>query len=169
MLFAIKVIITAASAGNPNDSNKGAAKAAGVPNPADASINEPKSHEMIIACILRSGDIALKPLFIAANAPHSLRVNNKVRAPKTINIIFKAITAPLRLDAKIQFNGVSQIKTTITRAKKKDSGIALVAGQRNPTISIKIMAIGVIANNASIPVDIVMFLFFKYCLFYTQL
>jgi len=41
--------ITAARAGNPSESNNGAVRAAGVPNPAAPSIKLPKNHVMIMA------------------------------------------------------------------------------------------------------------------------
>jgi hypothetical protein len=91
---------------------------------------------------------------MAAKAPLSLSVNNSANAPKTINIIFKAITTPLRLDAKTQFRGVSQTKSTNAKAIKKESGMALVADQRKPTIRIKIIAMGITDNRASVPTDI---------------
>jgi hypothetical protein len=151
VLFAIRATITAAKAGKPKDSNNGATSAAGVPKPADPSINAPNSHATIIVWILRSCDIEAKPRLIVPSAPLSLSVNNKVSAPKTINIIFIAITTPLRLDARIQFRGVLQIKSTKINVTTKAKGIAFVADHLSPTIRIKIVAMGITASRARRP------------------
>jgi len=44
--------------------------------------------------------------------------------------------------------GVSQIKNVSDNATKNAKGIALVAGHRRPTMSIKIVAIGITASKA---------------------
>ena len=46
--------ITAARGGKPMATMSGAATAAGVPNPAAPSMNEPKSHAMMTTCTRRS-------------------------------------------------------------------------------------------------------------------
>jgi len=57
VVFAITERTTARNGANPIDTRRGAAKAAGVPNPARPSIRDPKSQAINIACILASGEI----------------------------------------------------------------------------------------------------------------
>ena len=106
-----------------------------------------------MACTLRSGEMEKKPLLMTARAPLSLRVNNNARAPKTIKMISSAMTMPFRLEARAQFGGVPQTNSTRARARKKERGIALVAGQRKPTINTKMAAIGTTAISARTPPD----------------
>jgi hypothetical protein len=153
--LAISATITAARAGKPSDKSNGAARAAGVPNPAAPSINPPNSHAIMIACILLSGEIFTKPLFIALRTPASLRVKRTVRAPKTIRRIFKAMIIPSIQEAKIQLTGVCQISRIRIIVMSNARGIALVAGQRKPTMKTNMAAIGITANKASRPVDII--------------
>ncbi len=47
--------MTAAMAGKPSASSRGAATAAGVPKPEAPSMNDPNSHAMMIAWTRRSG------------------------------------------------------------------------------------------------------------------
>ena len=54
MLWIIIPIITALAAGKPIATIRGAATAAGAPNPAAPSMNEPKSQAMITNCTRRS-------------------------------------------------------------------------------------------------------------------
>jgi len=93
-----------------------------------------------------------------SRAPLSLRVNKSARAPKTINVIVRAVAAPLILDAKIHLKGVSQTKTARINVIRNANGIAFVAGQRNPTIRTKIAAIGMTESRARIPSDILLVL-----------
>ena len=151
--LAINATITAARAGKPNERSRGAARAAGVPKPADPSIKLPKNHAMMIACILRSAEMAVNPTLMAARAPLSLRVNSKARAPNTISRICMAIPTPFTLAARIQFMGVFQTKTASKDAAIKATGMALVAPQRKPTMRIKITAIGTKASRARTPMD----------------
>ncbi len=54
VLWIIKPSITAAIAGKPNATINGAAMAAGVPNPAAPSMNEPNNQAMMSAWTRRS-------------------------------------------------------------------------------------------------------------------
>jgi hypothetical protein len=80
-------------------------------------------------------------------------VKSRRSAPKTINMIFMAITRPFTEAARIQFRGVFQTVKARIRAMAKATGMALVADHRIPTIRMKIAAMGNAAIRASIPVD----------------
>ncbi len=90
--------------------NKGAAMAAGVPKPEAPSINDPKSHAMIITCTRLSGLMLLKPCRITAMAPECLSVFKSKIAPKIIHKTAMVISKPWMVDAKILLNVTSQIK-----------------------------------------------------------
>jgi len=81
-------------------------------------------------------------------------VNRRRRAPNTIKRILKAITTPLSDDAAIHGMGVFQMNRARSRVIRKAIGIALVAGQRNPTMKIKMATMGRAASRARIPTDI---------------
>jgi len=146
--------MTAARAGNPRESNRGAARAAGVPKPADPSMNPPNSQAMIMACTRLSVEMLVNPLLIASMAPLSLNVNSNRRAPKTIKRIFNAITNPFTDEARIQFSGVFHTTIARIRAMINARGMALDAGQRKATIKTKITTMGREASTASNPEDI---------------
>ena len=59
---------------NPSPTSNGTATAAGVPNPAEPSMNAPKSHAITMTCTRRSGVMLVKPFRIVLRAPLSLRV-----------------------------------------------------------------------------------------------
>jgi hypothetical protein len=61
---------------------------------------------------------------------------------------------PLRVEARIQFTGMLQRKSARRRVRIKATGMALVAGQRNPTIRMKMEMMGSDASRARSPVDI---------------
>ena len=73
---------TAAIAGNPRPTINGTATAAGVPKPADPSINDPKSQAIIMTWMRRSGVMSENPRRIACIAPLCCRVLSKRIAPK---------------------------------------------------------------------------------------
>jgi hypothetical protein len=72
-----------------------------------------------------------------------------------MKMIFIAITSPFAEAARIQFVGVFQTVSARTRAMTKATGIALVAGHRNPTIKTKMATMGRDAIRASTPIDII--------------
>ena len=55
VLWMIMPAVTAAIPGKPNPTSNGTATAAGVPNPADPSMNEPNNQAMMMTCTRRSG------------------------------------------------------------------------------------------------------------------
>ena len=79
--LAIRTTITAARAGNPRDSNKGAASAAGVPNPADPLINPPKSQALMMACTRLSAEIQFPGVFQMLMARTRVMANARARDP----------------------------------------------------------------------------------------
>jgi hypothetical protein len=91
---------------------------------------------------------------MASRAPLSRIVNRRRRAPKTINSILKAMTTPFKVEAAIQGTGVFQMNRARSRVIRKARGMALVAGQRNPTMKTKMATMGRAANRARIPTDI---------------
>ena len=82
VLWMIIPDITAAMPGNPRPTSNGTATAAGVPNPADPSMNEPKSQAMMITCTRRSGVMLVNPRRIARRAPLWWSVFRSRIAPK---------------------------------------------------------------------------------------
>jgi hypothetical protein len=152
--LAISATITAARAGNPRDSSRGAARAAGVPNPAAPSMNPPNNQAMMMACTRRSAEMFIKPLLMASMAPLSRKVKSTRRAPNTMLRILKAITRPFTVAAATQFRGVFQTHRARASAIRKATGMARVAGHRNPTISTKMAAMGRNARRARNPVGI---------------
>ena len=85
VLWIIMPIITAPAAGKPMATMSGAATAAGVPNPAAPSINEPKSQAMITTWIRRSSLMPWNDLRMAATPPERSSVLRRRMAPKMIN------------------------------------------------------------------------------------
>ena len=81
VLSHIKVTTAAATGGNPKLTNSGAAKAAGVPNPAAPSINEENIQPIMMACILASLEMDLKPLLIECMPPLSFSIFITIIAP----------------------------------------------------------------------------------------
>ena len=82
VLWMIMPAMTAAMPGNPSPTSSGTATAAGVPNPAEPSMNEPNSQATMITCTRRSGVMFVKPCRIVLSAPLSCRVFSKRMAPK---------------------------------------------------------------------------------------
>ena len=73
---------TAAIAGNPSPTINGTATAAGVPKPAEPSMNEPNSQAITITCTRRSGLTSVNPRRIVRRAPDSFSVFSSRIAPK---------------------------------------------------------------------------------------
>lgn len=80
----IRTTKAAAKGGNPNPTNNGPAKAAGVTKPAAPSIKPPNIEQIIMACTHLSVVIPLNPLLIVAMTPESLMVFKIKIAPKMI-------------------------------------------------------------------------------------
>lgn len=72
--WTIRAESTAAMAGKPIATSRGAAIAAGVPNPAAPSSNPPNSQATMIAWTRRSGEIVVNPARIDSIAPDSRKV-----------------------------------------------------------------------------------------------
>ena len=53
--------MTAAIAGKPRPTRSGTATAAGVPNPAEPSMNAPNNHAMMMTCTRRSPEMFVNP------------------------------------------------------------------------------------------------------------
>lgn len=90
----IKVIIAAASGGNPRHTSKGPASAAGVPKPAADSINEQKEKPIMQACTRLSGQMFINPRLIAAVAPDAFKVFITKIAPEIIINTSKELSIP---------------------------------------------------------------------------
>ena len=82
VLWMIIPAVTAAMPGKPSPTRSGTATAAGVPKPADPSMNAPKSQAMMITCTRRSGVMSVKPCRIVRIAPLSCSVFSSRMAPK---------------------------------------------------------------------------------------
>jgi len=76
--------MTAAMAGKPRARSRGAATAAGVPNPEAPSMNDPNSQAMMIACTRRSGLTRVNAARMLDIAPDAVIVASRSRAPKTM-------------------------------------------------------------------------------------
>ena len=109
---------TAAIAGNPSPAKSGTQTAAGVPNPAAPSMNEPKSQATTIVWTRRSGEMPSKPARIACRPPLSRKVSRRRIAPKMIKRIVAVMTSPLTEAATTWIAGVLQMpsasRTTAT-------------------------------------------------------
>jgi hypothetical protein len=64
------------------------------------------------------------------------------------------MTTPFRVAAAIQGKGVFQMNSARARVIRKASGMALVAGQRNPTMRMKMATMGREARRARMATDI---------------
>ncbi len=82
VLCTIMPNMTAVAAGNPSATSRGAATAAGVPNPAAPSMNEPNSHATMTTWTRRSSLMPLKLRRIAPTPPDRSRVCSSRMAPK---------------------------------------------------------------------------------------
>jgi glycerate kinase len=76
--------------------------------------------------------------------------------------ILKAITSPLTVEAMIQFSGVFQMVSARMSAMANASGMALVAGHRNPAINTKMATMGSEATRASRPADMIRFFWIEW-------
>ena len=146
---------TAAMAGNPRPTSKGTATAAGVPNPADPSINEPNNHAIMIACILRSGEMEVKPSRIDRIAPLSCRVFKRRMAPKMMYSKVNATISPLTVAAATCRALIFQTAKASPAAVIYESGIARLAGHRRMTKNTITTKIGKNESKASRPVPMI--------------
>ena len=74
--------MTAAMPGNPRPTSRGTATAAGVPKPAEPSMNDPNSHATMITCTRRSRLTSVKPRRMTVMAPLARSVFSSRMAPK---------------------------------------------------------------------------------------
>jgi len=127
-MFPVSATTTAANGGNPNPTNSGPTIAAGVPNPAAPSINEPMRKTSRITCTRRSSLIEANPALITSKAPDCFSVYNRRIAPNTITSILVAVSAP-RIDAAAISRGdICQPINAVAAATPHASGIVRVAG-----------------------------------------
>ena len=82
VLWMIMPAVTAARPGNPSPTSSGTATAAGVPNPAAPSMNEPNSQATMMTWTRRSRVMFVKPCRMVRSAPLSWRVFKSRMAPK---------------------------------------------------------------------------------------
>ena len=140
---------TAASAGKPMATSRGAAIAAGVPKPEAPSIKAPKHQAMMMAWIRLSGEMLVKPLRIAVMAPVCLRVLSIRMAPNTIQSTVSVINNPCRVEAITRVGLICQPHRAIKTVNRKAMGMARLAGQLRPTSSTAATRIGEKAIRAS--------------------
>ena len=148
VLWIIIPISTAANAGKPMATSKGAAIAAGVPKPEAPSIKVPKHQAMIIAWTLLSGEMLVKPWRITSIAPVYFNVLSRKIAPNTIHKTDTVITKPCRIEAPTRTADISHAKSAISAVLANTTGIALFADHCKPNSS---TAESVIGNNANNP------------------
>ncbi len=148
VLWIIIPIITAAAAGKPKATIKGAATAAGVPNPAAPSMNEPNSQAMMTTCTRRSSLMPWKLRRIAATPPECSSVLSSRIAPKMISRMSKVMNRPWIVDAAMRCGSTRQMLQARATAATYTSGIAYLAATRNPTSSTPASKIGVTATSA---------------------
>ena len=140
---------TAASAGKPMATSKGAAMAAGVPKPEAPSMKAPKHQAMMMAWMRRSGEMLVKPPRMALMAPVCLRVLSIRMAPNTIQSTVTVITNPCRVEAKTRVGLICQPQRAMNTVNRKAMGMARLAGQLRPTSSTAATRIGEKATRAS--------------------
>ena len=135
--------------------SSGAARAAGVPNPAAPSMKAPKMKPMMMACSLASGVIPLNMPLMAAMAPDWDSVFMIRIAPKIMTSVSNALRKPRIVWPTALFpsklrKGIFQSATPIITATIHARGSALLAGQLKPTIRTMVRIIGTKAINAYI-------------------
>ncbi|MOA02701.1 hypothetical protein D3C78_1221670 [compost metagenome] len=126
---------TAASAGKPRATSRGAATAAGVPKPEAPSMKQPNSQATISAWTRRSGLILAKPWRMALIPPECLRVLSSRMAPKMIQRIAAVRIRPCSVEATTRLRVMSQAVRPMTAVMTNTSGMAYLAGQRKPISS----------------------------------
>ena len=156
--------MTAAIAGKPSPTNNGTATAAGVPNPAEPSINAPNNQAMMMTWTRRSDEMLVKPARMAYKPPLSCSVFKSAIAPfsylyyadqtKIINISVAATTTPLIVAAATTATGTCQTNRHNNVQTTYASGIARLAGQRRPTRNTATNTIGKMDRRDSTPVVI---------------
>ncbi len=118
VLWIIMPIMTAAMAGKPRATSRGAAMAAGVPKPEAPSMKEPKSQAMMTTWTRRSLLMLAKPRRIAVIAPEYFNVLSSRIAPKTMKRISKVIASPWMVEAATLATGTCQKKRAIPAATR---------------------------------------------------
>ena len=116
VLWMIMPAVTAAMPGNPRPTSSGTATAAGVPKPADASMNAPNSQAMMMTCTRRSGEMSVNPCRMVLMAPLSCRVFSSRMAPKMMYSSVSAMTSPLMVAATTWMPGTCQTARASTTA-----------------------------------------------------
>ncbi len=145
----ISAATTAASAGKPSASSRGATTAAGVPNPATPSMNVARKKPSRITCTRRSSLIVANPALIRSTAPERISVYSNTSAPKTIHSISMADITPLKLAAATYDAGISQTVKAITAAAAHATGMTRTAGHNSPTSRTATIRSGTNASSVS--------------------
>ncbi len=148
VLWIIIPIMTAAAAGNPIATIRGAATAAGVPKPAAPSMKAPKSQAMMTSWTRRSSESDRKLARITETPPDSSSVFRSSSAPKMIQSKSKVRKRPWMLDAQTSVGATRQAVSATAAAARYTAGMAHFAGTRKPMSSTPASAIGAIARAA---------------------
>jgi len=151
VLWIIIPTITAAAAGKPMATIRGAAMAAGVPNPLAPSMNEPKSHPMMTICTRRSSLMEWKLRRMAATPPECSNVLRSSSAPKMMIRMSTVMNRPWIDDAHTLLAAIPHAPSATTTAATYTAGMAHLAGTRNPTNKMPARRIGNMANAAWTP------------------
>ncbi len=146
-------ISTAAMAGKPMATSRGAAIAAGVPKPEAPSMKQPNSQAMMMAWMRRSGLMVVKPARMAVMPPECFKVFSSRMAPKMIHNRPRVITRPCSVEAMIRLKVMSQTNSPMAVVNRYTSGMARLAGQRSPISMTAASRMGVKAKSASSPLD----------------
>jgi hypothetical protein len=149
VVLAIRAIRQAVRGGKPIPTISGVTSAAGVPYPADPSIKAPKSQAIIMAWILRSGDILEKPAFITGISPVFSSILSRSIAPNIIKSISSDFRAPSRLNEANTLKSIFQYSRAVRVTLAKAITKALDAGNLNIVISPRASKIGKIARKVS--------------------
>ncbi len=133
VLWIIIPIMTAAAAGKPMATMRGAHTAAGVPKPEAPSMKEPKSQARRMIWIRRSSLMAWKELRMAATPPERSSVFRRRRAPKMMKSRSKVRNRPWMEAAATRTHSICQTPAATATAATYTAGMAHLAGIRNPT------------------------------------
>lgn len=146
----IKVIIAAASGGNPRQTSKGPASAAGVPKPAADSINEQNEKPIMQACTRLSGQMFINPRLIAAVAPDAFKVFITKIAPEIIINTSKELSIPKTELANNSTTSIFHDTTPKTKATQNEISKLHFARRLNTSIKTSVKIIGTNAKIANI-------------------
>jgi hypothetical protein len=114
--------------------NSGAAKAAGVPNPAAPSTKLLNIHPIMIAWMRRSPDMLVKEWLITDMAPDCFNEFKSSIAPKIVTSTSKPFNAPNAEYAAVALKDIFQTRIARTAHDSQAIGITLFAGQLRTTI-----------------------------------